>query len=442
MAYQDFDFMGFTYNGKHSYRDFGIYRTSDGDRYEESLIPTLQEKTAQVPGMVGSYYFGVDVQNKQFNISFAFDYMTEETLRLFKQTFNGDGIHDLIFDEHPYKIYSAKVTGSATIKHICFELEEGRVYRGEGNIQFTCYYPYAHTPNNSKILGNGTKSAATVPATYIENATKTEYVHQQPEKQVLPCGVLIENTGWAFYVPVTSTRYPLINEIRINYYVNGKKKQVKNSYVSTTRASNFTPTFGGTGAVYVESIEYIFKRSIRKTNMTSSELTKNLDCSITNGTTTYKHSKTGSNEDYCYRNITKTYTGKCVNDYASYYYPSKREWYVTSEMPLHTDPTTNIGDLPATFKVSYAPGASDTDVTFTVGGASATVTGITANQYSDMTWDSKLGIVSAKINNAGDPKAIPCTGSPYTSIPVGGSTVVSKSAGTGSLSIEYDLWYY
>ena len=66
MGYQDFDFMGFTYNGKHSYRDFGIYRTSGGDRYEESLIPTLQEKTAQVPGMVGSYYFGVDVQNKQF----------------------------------------------------------------------------------------------------------------------------------------------------------------------------------------------------------------------------------------------------------------------------------------------------------------------------------------------------------------------------------------
>ena len=46
MSYQDFDFMGFTYNGKHSYRDFGIYRTSNGDKYEESLIPTLQEKTA------------------------------------------------------------------------------------------------------------------------------------------------------------------------------------------------------------------------------------------------------------------------------------------------------------------------------------------------------------------------------------------------------------
>jgi hypothetical protein len=53
MAYQDFDFMGFTYNGKHSYRDLGIYRVSSGDRYEETFTPTFQEKTASVDGMIG-----------------------------------------------------------------------------------------------------------------------------------------------------------------------------------------------------------------------------------------------------------------------------------------------------------------------------------------------------------------------------------------------------
>ena len=191
MSYQDFDFMGFTYNGKHSYRDFGIYRTSGGDMYSESLLPTLQEKTAQVPGMVGSYYFGVDVQNKQFDVSFSFDHMTEETLRSFKQTFCGDGIHDLIFDECPYKTYSAKVTGQASLKHIVFELEEGRVYRGEGTIQFTCYHPYAHSTHADKMLGGIVGSAATKNLNYSYRQKDQKFILQGSNKQILPCGLML-----------------------------------------------------------------------------------------------------------------------------------------------------------------------------------------------------------------------------------------------------------
>jgi hypothetical protein len=37
---------------------------------------------------------------------------------------NGKGIHDLVFDECPYKVYSAKVTGTPQLKTICFE-EDG-----------------------------------------------------------------------------------------------------------------------------------------------------------------------------------------------------------------------------------------------------------------------------------------------------------------------------
>jgi hypothetical protein len=43
-------FIGFTYNGQHSIDDFGIYRTSDGSRYNYNLIPQLNDKTADVPG--------------------------------------------------------------------------------------------------------------------------------------------------------------------------------------------------------------------------------------------------------------------------------------------------------------------------------------------------------------------------------------------------------
>jgi hypothetical protein len=41
-------------------------------------------------------------------------------------------------------VYSAKVTGTATIKYIAFtEGATNRLYKGEGTIQFTCYNPFA-----------------------------------------------------------------------------------------------------------------------------------------------------------------------------------------------------------------------------------------------------------------------------------------------------------
>ena len=137
------DYMGFTYNDVHS-SELGIVRVSDGSRFNENLLPTMQDKTVQVPGGDGTYYFGSYYTQRQFNVTFAFDNLTEQKVAELKRHFGDKGIHDLIFDETPYKVYSAKVTGTATIKYIPFD--EGsthRLYKGEGTIQFTCYYPFA-----------------------------------------------------------------------------------------------------------------------------------------------------------------------------------------------------------------------------------------------------------------------------------------------------------
>jgi hypothetical protein len=40
-AIGDFDFLGFSFAGRHSWDDFGIYRTIDGDRHNEDLTPSL-----------------------------------------------------------------------------------------------------------------------------------------------------------------------------------------------------------------------------------------------------------------------------------------------------------------------------------------------------------------------------------------------------------------
>ena len=137
------DYMGFTYNNTHS-SALGIVRTSDGSRFNENLLPTIQDKTVQVPGGDGMYFFGSYYTQRQFSVSFAFDSLTEEQIGEIRRVFGDKQIHDLIFDERPYKVYSAKVTGTATLKYIPFtEGSTNRLYKGEGTIQFTCYSPFA-----------------------------------------------------------------------------------------------------------------------------------------------------------------------------------------------------------------------------------------------------------------------------------------------------------
>lgn len=136
-------YTGFTFNGKHS-SEFNIKRTSDGDRYNENLLPTIQDKTVQIPGADGTYFYGSYFTQRIFNVSFAFDSLTEGQLAALKAHFGDKKIHELIFDETPYKKYRAKVTGSATFKYIPFaEGVTNRVYKGEGTLQFTAYDPYA-----------------------------------------------------------------------------------------------------------------------------------------------------------------------------------------------------------------------------------------------------------------------------------------------------------
>lgn len=143
------DYIGFSFGKKadgtpmHS-SDLGIVRTSNGSRFDENLLPTMQDKTVPVPGGDGAYYFGSYYTQRQFSVSFAFDSLTEEQVATLKSHFGDKKIHDLIFDERPYKIYRAKVTGSATLKYIPFsEGATNRLYKGEGTLQFTCYEPFA-----------------------------------------------------------------------------------------------------------------------------------------------------------------------------------------------------------------------------------------------------------------------------------------------------------
>lgn len=167
----DRDFIGFSFNGYHS-KDLGIYRVSDGNRYNENLTGAFQDTTTQIPGGDGLYYFRTNYSNYPFNISVAFDDLDEESFRKLRQVFNGKAMGPLIFDERPYKAYSVKVQSPPQFKYICFDIDQNaegdntelvhnhmllpdegpyptitrnikRIYKGEGTINFVSYFPYA-----------------------------------------------------------------------------------------------------------------------------------------------------------------------------------------------------------------------------------------------------------------------------------------------------------
>ena len=136
------DFIGFSFNGYRS-EELGIVRVSDGSRYDEDLLPTSQDKTVQVPGGDGFYYFGSDYTQRQFSINIAFDELTEAQFRKLQQIFGTKELGKLIFDERPYKYYMVK-SGNPQLKYICFGKEgKPRIYKGEGTLTFTAYYPFA-----------------------------------------------------------------------------------------------------------------------------------------------------------------------------------------------------------------------------------------------------------------------------------------------------------
>ena len=148
----DMDFIGFSFNGRHS-SEFNVYLVSNGSRYQDVLVPSPTDYTEQVPGRAGELYFGSDIESRQFSISIAYDDLSERQVRQLRQWLTPKATGELIFDERPYKAYSAKISGSPTLDFICFDKTDGsRVYKGEGSIEFICYYPYARVSGERKEL--------------------------------------------------------------------------------------------------------------------------------------------------------------------------------------------------------------------------------------------------------------------------------------------------
>ena len=139
------DYIGFTFNETHS-SELGIIRVSEGTRYQEELLPSIEDKVVPVPGGDGVYYFGSFYRNKNFNISIAFDSLTEVQFENLRKVFGDREVHSLIFDEKPYKVYSVKVFQPPSLQYLTFEDNSGaRIHKGEGTLSFTTMSPFARS---------------------------------------------------------------------------------------------------------------------------------------------------------------------------------------------------------------------------------------------------------------------------------------------------------
>lgn len=181
------DFIGFWINNIHS-SELGIIRTSDGSRFNENLLPNIQDKTVQVPGGDGFYYFGSYYTQRQFNIPIAFDNLEESQFKRLRQLIGSKTFFKLTFDETPYKYYNVKSAGSPMLKYICFDDESGqlnkRIYKGEGTLSFVAYYPFGipHALSLDKlVLPNGDNVEGSEEWTFNMKDDTGEYQYPLPD---------------------------------------------------------------------------------------------------------------------------------------------------------------------------------------------------------------------------------------------------------------------
>lgn len=191
------DFTGFIFNtgnGTFTSESLGITRVSEGDRYKDSLVPEIEDKTVEIPGLDGAYFYGSNFKTRTISLSIAFDEVTEKQLRDMRQVFGYKHTGELIFNERPYKKYLVKVAQPPELEYVCFDERERvegaerdgirfineestittintdtneetthivttrqrekvtpweytdnirRIYKGEGTIEFIAYYPFA-----------------------------------------------------------------------------------------------------------------------------------------------------------------------------------------------------------------------------------------------------------------------------------------------------------
>lgn len=148
-------YLGFTFAGRHS-SEFGLLVVSDGSRYHQNLSSQFSDVTTTVPGKNGSYYFGTQIGNREFEINCVFDDITSHTMHKIQQWLYPNMVGWLIFDEQPYKRYLVKLSSLPIFNFLPFDKFkftqeysfQKEILKGEVNFSFYSMEEYGvYNPN-------------------------------------------------------------------------------------------------------------------------------------------------------------------------------------------------------------------------------------------------------------------------------------------------------
>lgn len=191
------DFIGFKFNGI-SNEELGIVRVSSGDRYDDVLLPEFEDKTIDIPGNDGQYYFNSDFNQKTFTINIAFDSLTEEELRKVKNTFSTKEIVPLVFEDRPYVTYYGKISNPPEFHYVCFDVKdltkEGKTVKIKKSEDFPVLYPQDFIIPTTDEQKDGTKEIEYKKSTDIEFIIgKTYYNYDEDTEEYIE--IIIEEGG-------------------------------------------------------------------------------------------------------------------------------------------------------------------------------------------------------------------------------------------------------
>ena len=290
----DYDFIGFYLDGTSYWPNDPndkintgriFYRVSDGSRFTENLLPAAQDKTVQIPGADGTYYFGTYYTSRDISLSLAFDGIDEGVLHGLRQTMNKREIIDFYTYEAPYKVYKVIPKTGSSIKYMCFNQDEDiskpRVYKGEASLSFICYEPFARTPNSQKYLSY--YSSKNKFKTYQQwNATANLKNKGDYDTYNINTGIklynpgdldtdfklfLNKNSGTSFQISIDSLRTLVLDNI---VYFNGDTKICINTATKLIEGYNNN---GKTGTLYNKFITAGDFFKIKKTTDSDKYLT-------------------------------------------------------------------------------------------------------------------------------------------------------------------------
>ena len=138
------DYLSFTFDGVNS-STFNIVSVINGDRSNLDLSPPISVDAIEIANRNGAFYSKTTYKPRDFNISFAFDGLTEVEVMELRTWLKPDKVAWLIFDELPYKKYKVVISDAPKITYLGFDENSNRVIKGEGSVNFRCYDPFARS---------------------------------------------------------------------------------------------------------------------------------------------------------------------------------------------------------------------------------------------------------------------------------------------------------